>query len=137
MSTTFKVEGGDVAINRGTGQPAMVSGRDKLRQDLRNGLAMETRRDNIGAGLEDLVRGQAATASFIERSLRRNIRAMVSAIQDLQTRYQRPERPRSEILVRLASLEVQQVAADPTSFYFRVTFASGDAGANTLVGRVN
>lgn len=139
MTTTFLIERGDVAINRSSGTPRLIADGDKLRQDLREGLSTGVRDDNIGAGLEDVVAGQAATPSFVERQIQRRVRVMVSNIQSLQDRFNREERPRSERLVRLATVQVSTVADDPTAFYVRAEFISGQSSREpvSLSGRVS
>lgn len=139
MSTTFQVSNGDVVINRSSGQPRLVADESKLRQDLRGALSSEARPDNVGAGLEDAVNGQAATSTLVTRQISRRVRTMVSNMQDLQTRFQREQRPRGERLVRLGGLQVSQVAGDPTAFYFRATFVTGRTGTSgsiTVGGRL-
>jgi hypothetical protein len=139
MSTTFQVANGDVVINRSSGQARLVADETKLRQDLRMALATGSRPDNVGAGLEDAVNGQAATPALVTRQVSRRVRIMVSNIQDLQSRFQREQRPRGERLVRLGRLQVSQVADDPTAFYFRATFITGRTGTSgsiTIGGRL-
>lgn len=137
MTTTFQIQNGDVLVDRSSGQPALVTGRAKLRQDVLNGLSMQQRADNIGAGLEEVIDGQAATPAFVEQSLRRGIRGMVDAIQALQARFQRGSRTRDEILVRLGGLNVSRVPSDPTAFYFKASFVAGDSSTVDLSGRVS
>ena len=138
MTTTFLITQGDVVISQSSGQPRMIQDSDKLRQDIRIGLSTGVRLDNIGAGLEDVINGQAATPSLVERSIQRRVQTMVSNIQTLQGRFNREQRPRGERLVRLATVQVSTVENDPTAFYFRAEFISGRTPTDpiTLSGRI-
>lgn len=125
MTATFKVTNGDVVINRSSGQPELVRRDTKLRQDLRIALATSARADNVGAGIEDVLTGQAATAQFVQRAIQRRVRNMVAAIQDLQDRWQRNQRSREERLLRAQTIQVSTTAQDPTAFIFKADFVSG------------
>jgi len=125
MSTTFLVTQGDVTINRANGQARLIADDDKIRQDLRIALSTGARQDNVGAGLEDVISGQAATPSFVENAILRRVRNMVEAIQRLQQQFQRNQRPRGERLIRAATIQVSTVANDPTAYYFRAEFITG------------
>lgn len=124
MSTTFLIRNGDVDISRSSGQPKLIADADKIRQDLRVALATEARTDNVGAGLEDVVNGNAASAGTVERAIERRVRNSVASIQRLQDQFQRGKRPAAERLVRVATVQVSTVANDPTAFYFRAEFVT-------------
>lgn len=138
MSTTFQISRGDVVVNDSSGQPKLVADDVKIRQDLRIALSTAARVDNIGAGLEDVVNGQAATASLVERQIERRVQASVANIQRLQDQFQRDQRPQEERLIRVATIIVTTVADDPTAFSFRAEFvtARSPAGPITLSGRI-
>lgn len=138
MTTTFLITRGDVTINRSSGQPRLIADAEKLPQDLRIALATEARADNVGVGLEDVINGQAASASVVERQIQRRTRSAVQTMQDLQTRYNTNQRPRTERLVSLAYVQVTTVANDPTAYYFRAAFLSGSRASDPLVlgGRI-
>lgn len=138
MTTTFLITRGDVTINRSSGQPRLIADAEKLPQDLRIALATEARADNVGVGIEDVINGQAASASVVEWQIQRRTRAAVQTMQDLQNRYNTNQRPRTERLVSLAYVQVTTVANDPTAYYFRAAFQSGSRVSDPLVlgGRI-
>lgn len=133
MSSTFLVTGGDVVINRSSGQPRLIADAQKLRQDLRIALSTAARIDNVGAGLEDVINGRAATPSIIESAIQRRVINSATNMQELQNRYNRNERPRGERLVSVAFVQVSTVANDPTAFYFKASFISGASSSDPIV----
>lgn len=133
MSSTFLVTGGDVVINRSSGQPRLIADSEKLRQDLRISLATAARIDNVGAGLEDVIDGRATTASLIERAIQRRVAFATANMQELQNKYNRNQRPRGERLVALAFVQVSTVANDPTAFYFKASYISGASATDPIV----
>ena len=139
MTTTFLITQGDVTINRSSGQPTLTSDGNKIRQDLRIALGTAAQLDNVGAGLEDVINGKAATPSFVQRDIQRRVRFMTSAIQRLQDQFNRTERPANERLLRLATIQVSTVAGDPTAFYFRAEFltAKNPSDPIQLSGRLS
>lgn len=137
MSTTFEVNDGDVVMNRTTGQPDLVSGRAKLRQDLRIALSTSAQQGNVGAGLEDVINGVAADPGLVGRLVEQRVRRMVDEIQRLQSRFRRIDRPLDERLERLRRVYAAPDANDPTSYRLRAEFTSADPAGNiTLQGNL-
>lgn len=138
MTTTFQVLRGDVVVNRSSGQPTLVADGVKLRQDLRVALATGARRDNVGAGLEDVINGRATVPSAVQREITRRVQVMVQQMQSLQALYNRDQRPREELLLRLSNITVTNLADDPTAYQFRAAFLSGRASSDPIIftGRI-
>lgn len=126
MSSTFRISNGDVVINGSSGQPDLIKDGPKLRQDIRIALGTGARRDNVGAGLDQVIGRSAVTVAAVRSRIRDRIARSIANMRSLQTRYNRAERPRQERIVDFRDLRVQTVADDPTSFYFSIRVISAD-----------
>ena len=135
MTTTFEISNGDVVIDRNNGQPALIADGLKLKQDLRIALGTEARAENVGAGLEDTIKGRATTPSLMENAIERNLEQSATMMETLQTQFQRTERPAEEQLVRLAAVQVTTNVEDPTAYYFKAEYITA-RGRVQLAGRI-
>lgn len=137
MTTTFLIENGDVVVSAATGSPAMVADGTKLRQDLREMLSTEARRNNIGAGLESVIDGQPVDQFAVRSKITRRVRRAVETMQLLQTQHHRNQRPATERLRALVLLQVAPLEGSLTAYAFRAEFATADGGRTSTTGVVS
>lgn len=137
MTTTFLIENGDVVTSAATGSPATVADGTKLRQDLREMLSTEARRDNIGAGLESVIDGQPADQFTVRSKITRRVRRAVETMQSLQAKHHRDQRPATERLRALVLLQVAPLEGSLTAYAFRAEFATVDGGRAATTGVVS
>lgn len=136
MSTTFEVANGDIVMDVRTGRPALVTGRDKLRQDLHVVLATEARTDNVGAGLDDVANGQPTDEFEVRASITTRLEVALESMARLQERWNRTTRGPEERVRGLRSVYVTSVSGSKTDYYFRLEVASADGGRTAVAGSV-
>lgn len=103
MTRTFKVVNGDWVINAASGQPVMVTGRQKLGQDLAEGLTIETQPSGFGSSLGVNIGAVVDPFAFRFDATGR-IRSFVTRLQGLQDQYLRAQRSSAERIDSIASL---------------------------------
>lgn len=135
MTTTFRVEQGDVVVSASSGQPTMIADGRKLRQDLAEMMSTQVQPDNIGAGLENIIDGSAVDRFDVQFRLSDSIGRATEVMKSLQRRIQRTERPPSEQLVSLVSIFVGPVVGSLTAYAFRAEFTT-NANTRTSVSGV-
>lgn len=139
MTVTFKVVDGDVVVDQSSGRPVLITGREKLRQDLRQMLTQRRGANGFGAGLDDIV-ALVADAVVIQSEITRRIRRGAQVLQSLQDRFHANQRSPEERLSGIAALQVGQAVQDGqrsrTSYAFRVEFRSVAGLPTTLSGAV-
>jgi hypothetical protein len=134
MTTTFKIENGDVVVNAANGQPLLLADGTKLKQDLAELLSIEAKEDNIGAGLEQIIDGSPRDVFSVRADVSRNIRAAVRRMQALQAKFQRNERPPTERLRDLSLLYVTNLQGSITSYVFRAEFSTSASSKVPVTG---
>lgn len=137
MSRTMQVVNGDWVLDRRTGRPVTVSGRDKLRQDIGESLTVATQPTGFGAGLDALI-GQDVDPAGFRIEVQRAIRDAVRALQRLQDRYLSDQRPANERVAGVSTLSVGLVnlggGTARTGYSFRVSVRPVAGDAVTLAG---
>jgi hypothetical protein len=108
VSTTLLIQDGDWVINPANGRPITISDRDKLRQDLREGLSIAIQPNGFGAGLDDLM-GRPTGVFQFRIEVQRRIRGFVLALQRIQDQFLPAQRPNTERIQAISSLLVQNV----------------------------
>lgn len=134
MTTTFKIENGDVVINAANGQPLLLADGTKLRQDLAELLSVEAQDDDIGAGLEQIIDGSPRDVFSVRADVSRNIRAAIRRMQALQAQFHRNERPPTERLRDLSLLYVTNLQGSLTSYVFRAEFSTAASSKVPVTG---
>lgn len=141
MSWTLKVENGDVVrLASNTGYEA-VRGKDKLRQDAKMVLTTGTRRDGIGANLDEIVGrsvdgepdlGWSSPALF---QFQQRVRNSLSRYRFMQRNYQFNRRTPQELMSSFSPVNIWVDETDPRKFRWRVDFFTlGNRPAFSLGG---
>lgn len=137
MTQTFQVSNGDWVLDKRTGRPTLISGRTKLRQDIRELLSIETQPNGFGAGLDDLI-GQDVDPAGFKTEVQRAIRNAVLAMQRLQDQFLASRRAASERVAAISSLTVSAVnlggGTTKTGYSFRLTVRPVAGEAVTVAG---
>lgn len=127
MTRTIKVTNGDWTIDRRTGRPVMIEGKDKLKQDIRECLSIATQPNGYGAGLDDLI-GMDADPFSVQSQVQRAVRRSVVALQRLQEQFQLAERSAEERIASVTAIRVQPAniggQTSKVAFSFRVDVTS-------------
>jgi len=134
MTTTFTIANGDILINDATGRPHTVADNTKLSQDIKEVLSTEARRDNIGAGLEDVINGSASDTYRVRSSITRRVDAAINNMQSLQNRIQAIHRPSSEMIAAVTQLQVAPLEGSSTDYTFRVVIRTRSGVQITQAG---
>lgn len=137
MTQTIQIANGDWVIDRRTGRPTLISGRTKLRQDVRELLSIETLPNGFGAGLDELV-GQDVDPVGFKTEVQRAIRNAVLAMQRLQDQFLASRRTASERIAAITKLTVQSVnlggGTTKTGYSFQLTVRPVAGEAVTVAG---
>jgi len=124
MTQTFQVSNGDWVLDKRTGRPVLISGRTKLRQDIRELLSIETQPNGFGAGLDGLI-GQDVDPVGFKTEVQRSIRNAVLAMQRLQDQFLASRRTASERVAAISKLTVSAVnlggGTTKTGYSFQLT----------------
>jgi hypothetical protein len=140
MTTTFKMEGGDIVLD-GVGHPTIISDGQKLNQDISEMLAIQTKIYGFGAGLESMVGHIGSTISHT-MGISRLVRDGVSTMIALQKKFQYTERPDEERISLIRSLNVYPVSTGSagisakTAFAFRVDIQTTDNKTKSATGAI-
>lgn len=123
MTSTIQVANGDWVLDKRVGRPVLISGRTKLEQDVLENLSIATQANGFGAGLDDIIGLDVDPAGF-KIQVQQNIRNSVTAIQQLQDRFQSAQRTPQELIASIAQLSVSAVNVgggnDKTGFSFQL-----------------
>lgn len=137
MTRTFKVANGDWVLDRRTGQPTMLSGQTKLRQDIQENLTIAVQRNGFGAGLDTYL-GKDVDPIAFRIEMTRVIRASITTLQRLQDRYLRRYRTSSERISNVTSLTVTNAtingAESKVSYAFRLVVKPVAGESVTVAG---
>lgn len=136
MSTTFLLVAGDVAPDVRTGRPKLISGRDKLSQDLQGVMATHARPDNIGAGLEEVADGRPTDEFEVRGEVSTRVERALNTMARLQDRWNRASRGLDERIRGVRSVVVQPVGSPSTDYLLRIEVASVDGGRTAIAGRL-
>lgn len=109
MTQTPKIVDGDWVLSN-TGQIAVVEGRDKVRQDLRELFSTNRLPNGFGTYL-GRIKGQTSDAFVVQALIEDEVRTGVANMRRLQETYQKNARLRSERVTGLLSIDVSQTAA--------------------------
>lgn len=134
MTTTFVVDQGDVVVSDVSGQPNIVSGGLKFRQDLKEALSIDAKADNIGAGLDSILDGRPSDVFTVRAQISQNIRRAITNMQSLQAQFHRAERSGDERVRQLTAVHVTTVEGGLTDFAFRVEVATIGGARQTVTG---
>lgn len=118
MTVTFQITNGDVTIGS-SGQPNTIADNVKLRQDVQENLAIEIQANGFGAGLESLI-GVLTDEYAMRSEINQRVRKSIVAMQNLQDRYHRAQRPLNERIARVEQIIVTSVGDKKTTFLFKV-----------------
>jgi hypothetical protein len=131
MTSTLQIANGDWVLDKRVGRPVLITRRPKLEQDVLENLSIATQANGFGAGLDDVVGLDIDPAGF-KIQVQQNIRNSITAIQQLQDRFQSAQRTPQELIASIAKLSVAAVniggGNDKTGFSFqlRIRPVAGD-----------
>lgn len=125
MTSTFRIdpELGDLVLdNAGV---SVVSGGEKLNQDLRIALRTDASERDVGAGLSSLIGQEEVTQFDVQFLIAQSAQSMI----ELQRTYNRDRRTPDELLARIRRVRIQPTR-DPRQVDFLVEYESlsGDVG---------
>jgi hypothetical protein len=121
VSKTLKIANGDMVLSAASGQPVMVSGGAKLKQDLGEMLAVDELPDGFGAGLRQVM---GSLSDDDDRSVpllaQRHLRKATERLVQLQRGG--AVRPDAERVASLTSLNVVRADGSKTDYKFSAAF---------------
>ena len=118
---TFQIVGGDIVLDDG-GRPTLITGQDKLTQDVLEWLLVGTNQDGYGAGMGDLI-GTIPPGSIPSGIVLKVIHAAeyYQSLQRTQIEFLNP----SEMLVKLVNVTADRVSPGRTDYAFKVFIQNG------------
>jgi len=133
MTTTFKIENGDVQY-RVSGTVKTISDGDKVRQDVKEMLLIN-QIEGFGASLVDLI-AKVDNPVLIQGAISRQITGAVNGLIRLQRGLQRSQRPISELIDSIQLLQISQDREEPTTFTFQLALRTVQEQTIILNGQV-
>jgi hypothetical protein len=129
MATTIKIENGDIVISSVSGRPVVISGSNKIRQELYEFFSINIQYNGFGSGLEQLIGLTTVDSNVIASLADRQIRDGIADFIAIQKADVLTNRTPDEIIVGITQVQVQQDRQDPTkySFFVNVLTQSGTA----------
>lgn len=120
MATTFKITDGDFGINPATGRPTVISGADKLKQDIREFFTVNVLPNGFGSGLEQLIGIIEISPDIFTSITDKQLREGFAQFINLINADPRIPRTAAEKVVAISNLKVSADLSDPTKFIFSV-----------------
>jgi hypothetical protein len=129
MATTLKIKNGDIAVFGHSGRPILLSGADKLVQDMVEFFSVDVTRYGFGAGLNELVGTIPEFHDMVIGLATRSIRDGINRYMKLQRIDPTTPLSDDERVVGMDSLKVYQDPTDETRYFFTVNIvtASGNS----------
>lgn len=124
MSSTLRVTSGDIIVSSSTGRPILVSGQNKLRQDIKEFFEISVTATGFGSGLSDLIGlVQLDQDAFVSSAYGAIVQGL-QAFRALQRADFTTPRTNEELLSSFDGIKVVQDPTDPTKFIFTANIYS-------------
>lgn len=120
MAQTFKIRDGDILMNSSTGKCIMVTGTDKLKQDLNEFFTVHIQPSGFGAGIEQLIGIVPISSEIFAGLADRQIRDGILELRNLQRSDATIPRTTDERILGVTNVQVEADHQDPTKYFFRV-----------------
>ena len=133
MSSTFKVENGDVVISSMSGRPIMVSSKAKLRQEIKEMLTIEILPSGFGTNLDALIGSIPNRLFTITILLERQIRKSLDVLKAIKIK-RRSTHTTDEMISKIAQISVVPAKTDQTLYTFKVDVTTEDGGSQSVNG---
>lgn len=128
---------GDWVFNEATGRPVELEGTEKLRQDVRMNLSMDTQVDGTGADLDGLI-GLLLDPISLRAEVSKRVVESFDAWRTLQRTIQAADRSKEEKIARVARVQTTSIRTpgsnevEKTSYAFSVDVLSEKANEGPI-----
>jgi hypothetical protein len=136
MSAGIKITNGDITFNPQSKRVDLIFDEEKAVQLAIHTISFDIRRDNKGAGINELV-GLASNELFFTSRINSSIQlAFGNVIRD-QTRTPRVTKTRKEIITEVTDLIVERSVDDPRNYDIELTIVLLDGQTFVINGILN
>jgi hypothetical protein len=132
MAQTFKITDGDISINSANGRGILISGAEKIHQDIAEFFEIEILSNGFGAGLEQLIGTVDVSPEVFVLAIDRQIKDGLASFIKLIHRNSRTPRSSIEKIIGISNIQVSSDSTDPTKFYFQANIIT-EAGPLSFI----
>lgn len=140
MTKTLKIKNGDMVRSVFNNGYEMVSGRDKVKQDVNNILTTDVRKTTgLGCDLDELIGMDSDNpASIFSPSpvmfeFQMRVSGGLNVLMSTQKEYLYGSRPSSELIFAYTPVEIWPIGDDPRNFRWRVNISTVDGKSGFTV----
>lgn len=129
MTTTLKMENGDLVVDAGTGQVVLIADTEKLRQDVQLALDLARVRDLVGF---------VADPATVRATLYRKVQSILNVLKARQGLVQSASRSSKERFDRVTRFTLSPATVDgrisPTHYVYRLDVVSVNGQSTSVTG---
>jgi len=140
MTTTFKIENGDLVRDPFNNGYQKISGRDKTKQDIQMVLSTSTRKlTGLGCGLDELIGedSENPAAPFapspIMFEFQTRVQGGLNILRAAQRSYLFSQRTLDELIDKIYPVEMWASAEDPRNFRWKISISTIEGKAGIIV----
>ncbi len=139
MAYTTKIIEGDEVRNISNTGYELISGKEKVSQDISMVLSTNIRKNGLGSELEDSIGTEAENPAFVHSNtpfmfdFQMKVRSAMVRLKNAQRKYQYSQRTPKELIHEFSHVRIWSIKDDPRNYKWQINIITIDGRSNFSV----